>query len=44
VSEKIGVGSMAPDFEYVRPDGARANLSDLWSGEPAFLVWLRHCG
>ncbi len=42
--ERVEVGSQAPDFEYTRADGTRASLSDVWSDEPAFVVWLRHCG
>ena len=38
------VGSRAADYEYTRPSGSTARLSDLWAEGPVLLLWLRHCG
>lgn len=38
------VGSRAPDYEYTRPGGSTARLSDLWTEGPALFLWMRHCG
>ena len=44
MSDMVEIGSQAPNFDYVRADGTRGNLSSEWMAGPVIIVWLRHCG
>ena len=39
-----GVGDAAPEFVYRDGAGKERRLAELWSEEPALIVWLRHFG
>lgn len=41
---KLAVGDPAPDLQLLDSEGVRQRLSDLWSGHPLYLLFVRHFG